>query len=305
MRVTLLGTSAAQPTARRGLSGTAVRLHGERLLVDCGEGTQRQMVRFGTGFALDLVLFTHFHADHFLVILGFLRTLAMAERSDPLDLYGPGPFIDRELPRMIRTLGEALPFALNLVPLAPGDVIQRRDYRISAVGVEHRGPALGYVLEEPARPGVFDVHKARALGIPQGPLFGTLQRGESVTLPGGRTIPPDAVLGPPRSGRKLAFSGDTRPCEALIEAAQAADLLVHESTFSAADADRAVFTRHSTAEEAAQVAAAAGVEHLVLSHLSTRYDNEPGTLLREARARFEGRLQVAEDGLALEIGYRD
>jgi ribonuclease Z len=301
LRVTFLGTSAAQPTLRRGLSATQIRAHSDRLLVDCGEGTQRQMLRFGTGFRLDLVLFTHFHADHYLGIIGFLRTLSMGGRTEPLVVYGPSPFVTRELRELIHVgIGE-LPYPVELRALAQGDVVARDGYWIRAVGVDHRTPALGYVLEEPPRPGAFDVAAARALGVEPGPLYSALQSGRVVTSREGREVRPEQVLGEPRPGRKLALSGDTRPCQSFIDAARGADLLVHDSTFSREEQARAVETRHSTAFEAGEVAAAAGARQLVLSHLSTRYDTRPHVLRGEAKRAFGGEITVAEDGLALEL----
>lgn len=300
LRVTLLGTAAAQPTLRRGLSATAVRAHGDRFLVDCGEGTQRQLLRFGGGFGLDYVLFTHFHADHYLGIIGFVRTLAMGGRTEPLTLYGPAPFIQR-LPELVHVGGGDLGFPVDCVALQPGEVVQREHYRVQAVRVDHRGPALGYVLEEPERPGPFDVQRALALGVPAGPLFGQLQRGAAVTLPSGQVVQPADVLGASRPGRKVVFSGDTRPCRALIEAGRDADLFIHESTFSERERARALETRHSTAHEAALAAAEANARALVLTHLSARYDTCPEVLRREAEPTFGGALTVAEDGLELDV----
>jgi ribonuclease Z len=301
LRVTLLGTSAAQPTLRRGLSATAVRAHGDRFLVDCGEGTQRQMLRFGTGFGLDFVLFTHFHADHYLGILGFTRTLGMHGREQPLDVFGPAPFIET-LARWIRGDG-GLPYEVRGAALADGATVERDGYRIRAVAVDHRGPALGYVIEEPPRPGVFDVDRARQLGIPPGPAYGRLQAGESIEV-GGRTLRPEDVLGPARRGRKVAFSGDTRPCEAFIAASAGADVIVHDSTFGDAEQERACETHHSTAFEAATVAAQAAAGKLVLTHFSTRYDTCPDVLKKQAARAFHGEIAVAEDGYAFEVPFR-
>ena len=305
LRVTLLGTSAAQPTERRGLSAAAVRAHGDRFLVDCGEGTQRQLLRFGVGFRLDYVLFTHFHADHYLGIVGFLRTLSMGEREEPLTLYGPGPQVHTLLKKLVTMGIEKLNFPVEFHELSPNDVVDRGEYKIRAVRVDHRVPTLGYVVDEPARPGVFDVDKAQELGVPPGPLFGQLQRGQVVTTPGGQAVSPAQVLGPSRPGRRVVFSGDTRPCDTLAEAANRADLLVHEATFGEREQQRARQTKHATAAEAATIAGRGEVKRLVLTHLSTRYDMSPELLKREARRRYEGPLQVAEDGLSLEISLRE
>lgn len=301
----MLGTSAAQPTVRRGLSATSVRTHRDHFLIDCGEGTQRQLLRFGVGYDIDFVLFTHLHADHYLGIAGFLRTMAMGARRAPLELYGPVPLAEDELPALLELERGELCFAARYRALADGDLLERDGYSIRAVAVEHRAPALGYVLEEPRRPGEFLVGRARELGVPEGPLFGHLQAGEAVTLADGRTIVPGDVMGPARRGRKVVFSGDTRPCGALERAAAGADLLVHDSTFSTANHARAVQTGHSTAAEAAALAARAGVRELILTHLSSRPESAPERLAEEARAVFSGPIAVAEDGLVREVSLPD
>ncbi|NOK07664.1 MULTISPECIES: ribonuclease Z [Corallococcus] len=304
LRLTFLGTSAAQPTLHRGLSGLAVKAHADLLLFDCGEGSQRQMVRFGTGFTVDAAFFTHFHADHYLGIIGFLRTLGMTGRTEPMHLYGPPPA--RRLLHQAVHLGlESLAFPVEIHELKDGDVVRRNGYSVQAVGVDHRIHALGYVLAEDARPGRFHLEKARELGVPEGPAFGKLQKGEAVTLPDGRVVKPEDVLGEARAGRRLVISGDTRPCPALVQAAKDADLLVHESTFSDDEQTRAVETRHSTAREAAQVARDAGAKRLILTHLSSRHDTDPGRLLTQAREAFKGPVEVAFDGLTVELPLRD
>jgi ribonuclease Z len=301
LRVTLLGTSAAQPTLRRGLSATSVRTHGDHFLIDCGEGTQRQLLRFGVGYDVDFVLFTHLHADHYLGIVGFLRTMAMGARRAPLELFGPTARPDDELPKLLELTRAELTFPCAYRALADGARIEREGYAIRAVAVEHHAPALGYVLEEPPRPGAFLLERARELGVPEGPLYGRLQAGEAVTLDDGRTILSSDVMGPPRRGRKVAFSGDTRPCPALARAAAGADLLIHDSTFASTNQARAILTGHSTAAEAAGIAAAAGVHELILTHLSSRHESLPERLAEEARAVFTGPISVAEDGLTREV----
>ncbi|MBN8470172.1 ribonuclease Z [Corallococcus exiguus] len=304
LRLTFLGTSAAQPTLHRGLSGLAVKADADLLLFDCGEGTQRQMVRFGTGFTVDAAFFTHFHADHYLGIIGFLRTLGMMGRTEPMHLYGPPPA--RRLLHQAVHLGlESLAFPVEIHELKDGDSVRRNGYTVQAVGVDHRIHALGYVLAEDGRPGRFHLEKARELGVPEGPSFGKLQKGESITLPDGRVVKPEDVLGESRSGRRLVISGDTRPCPSLVQAAKDADLLVHESTFSDDEQARALETRHSTAREAAQVARDAGAKRLILTHLSSRHDTDPGRLLTQAREAFKGPVEVAFDGLTVELPLRD
>jgi ribonuclease Z len=299
LRVTFLGTSAAQPTLQRNLSAVAVRRTSELLLFDCGEGTQRQMMRYGTGFAVDAIFFTHFHADHYLGLLGFLRTLHMQGRQAPLALFGPAPartLLDRAL-----HLGfEEYLFPVTIRQLAAGERVELGGALVEAIGVDHGVPALGYSLVEAQRPGEFHPDSATALGVPEGPLFGKLQHGEAVDLPSGRRVEPREVLGPGRPGRKLVFSGDTRPCEALRRAAEGADLLVHESTFEERDLPRAKETRHSTAREAASLASAARVKRLALTHFSSRYEERLQQMTEEARAEFPGAV-LAHDGLSIEI----
>ncbi|MCC6555318.1 MAG: ribonuclease Z [Polyangiaceae bacterium] len=299
LSLTFLGTSAAAPTADRNLSGLFLTRGGDSFLFDTGEGTQRQMIRFHTGFGVKAVLFTHFHADHYLGIIGFLRTLGMLGRTEPLVLYGPRPAATL-LPQAIRLGAEDAALPAEVVEIGDGIVVQGDGYRIEAFETDHRIPSLGYALVEDERPGRFDAAAARALGIPEGPLFGRLQRGEGVTLPDGRLVAPEQVVGPSRRGRRVVISGDTRPCSSTVAAARGADLLIHEATFGDAEQERAAATRHSTAREAAIVAREAGVARLVLTHLSSRYDREPETLLGQARQEI-GECEVAEDGLALEV----
>jgi ribonuclease Z len=299
LRLTFLGTSAAQPTVARNLSGLAVKADADLALFDCGEGSQRQMARFGTGYDLDVVFFTHFHADHYLGIIGLLRTLSMMGRGRELALYGPPPAAAL-LDRAVHLGIEALDFPVRFEELQPGDRVSRPGYSVRAVAADHRTPAIGYLLEEDARPGRFDVARAAALGVGAGPDFGRLQRGERVTLDDGRTVDPAEVLGPPRPGRRLALSGDTRPTADLAAAAADVDVLVHEATFCDDEQERALLTRHSTAREAARVAREARARRLVLTHVSSRYDQQPERLLAEAREEFEGPTEVAYDGLVLE-----
>lgn len=300
LRLTFLGTSAAQPTIHRNLSGIAVKADTDALLFDCGEGSQRQMVRFGTGFSVDAVFFTHFHADHYLGIIGFLRTLGMGGRDEPLLLYGPPP-AKRLLHQAVHLGVERLEFPIDIRELRAGDVVDRGNYCVRAVQADHRVNALGYVLEEHTRPGRFDVEKAKALGVPSGPLFGKLQKGEFVEASDGRIVKPEDVLGEARAGRKLVISGDTRPSQHMIDASRGADLLIHESTFSDDEQARAIETKHSTAREAGRVAREAGVRRLILTHLSSRHDTEPGRLASQAREEFKGTVDVAWDGFTLDL----
>jgi ribonuclease Z len=304
LRLTFLGTSAAMPTLHRNVSGLAVKADSDLLLFDCGEGSQRQMIRFGTGFAVDAVFFTHFHADHYLGIIGFLRTLGMGGREQPLTLYGP-PSARRVLDAAIHLGVERLAFPVDVQELRDGEFVRRKGYQVRAMKVDHRVNALGYVIEEDTRPGRFDAEAAKRLGVPHGPDFGKLQKGQAVTLADGTVVKPEQVLGVARAGRRVVISGDTRPCPSVVAASKEADLLVHEATFSDDEQARALETRHSTAREAARVAKEAGARRLVLTHLSSRHDVDPRPLLEQARQEFPGQVDVAYDGFSLEVPLRE
>lgn len=301
LRVTFLGTSAAAPTLHRNVSGIAVKADADLLLFDCGEGSQRQMIRYGTGFSVSAVFFTHFHADHYLGIIGFLRTLGMGGREQPLTLYGP-PSARRVLDTAIHLGVERLAFPVDIQELKGGEEVRRNGYVVKAVRVDHRVNALGYVLQEDVRPGRFDLAVAKSLGIPPGPAYGKLQKGEAVTLADGRVVQPSEVLGPARKGRKLVISGDTRPCAAVVEAAKHADVLIHEATFSDDEQERALETRHSTAREAGKIATDAQVKRLVLTHFSSRHDVDPEPLVTQAKEAYStGPVEPARDGFTFEI----
>jgi ribonuclease Z len=266
----LLGTSGSAPTAARGTSATLVRRGGDRLLVDCGEGTQRQLLRSDTGLVdLEHVFLTHLHADHVLGLPGMLKTYALRGREVAITVHGP-----RGTRALLGALGIVigrLTYPLEIVELADGETIARDGYRIESFAVEHGRNALGYALREDSRPGRFDVESANALRVPDGPARGALQRGETVTLDNGRIILPEQVLGPERRGRVVVLTGDTAPAASVVAAASGADVLVHEATFLADERTRARETEHSTAGEAALVAREADVGLLVLTHLSARY----------------------------------
>jgi ribonuclease Z len=268
--VVFLGTSGSTPTAQRALPATLVRRGGDRLLIDCAEGTQRQLLRSDVGLVeLEDVFLTHYHADHYLGLPGMLKTFALRGRELPLRLYGPRGLHD--LMGSLRRIFGRLTYPVELVELEPGVVLERDGYRLEAFPVNHGLPALGYALVEAERPGRFDVETADRLGVPDGPARGRLQSGEDVVLADGRTVAPGDVLGPPRAGRKVVLSGDTAPAASVVEAAEGADLLVHEATFLADERERARETLHSTAGEAALAAREAAVRMLALTHVSTRY----------------------------------
>jgi ribonuclease Z len=303
LTVTFLGTSAARPTVERNVSATVIVREGETLMFECGEGTQRQMMRYGVSFSLSDIFVTHFHADHFLGVIGLLRTLGLQGRTEPMRLYGPRG-AKRVLGTALRLGIERTPFEVEIQELSPGDRIARRGYDIVVFSTVHGRYSVGYALVEHQRLGRFDPQKARALGVPEGPLWGKLHRGEAVTLEDGRIIAPEGLVGPPRPGRKIVYPGDTRPCESVVEAAEEADLLIHEATFGDEEKQRAVETEHSTATEAAQVALAARVKKLVLHHLSARYSADSGVLLEQARAVFPETI-VARDGMVIEVPFPD
>ena len=294
LSVFFAGTAGSIPTARRGLPAVLVRRGGDRILFDCGEGTQRQLVQSVGLTELTEVFLTHFHADHWLGLPGLLKTFDLRARERPLAVHGP-PGI-RELVTLAMRVAGRVRFELELVELAPGDVLERDGYKIAPVAVAHRvSNALGYVLYEDPRPGEFDPETATALGVVPGPEFGYLQRGETV-----RGVRPEQVLGPPRAGRKIVISGDTSPCETLRIASHDADVLLHEATFAEEERARAAETGHSTAAQAATLARDAGVTLLALTHFSTRYP--VGVLRDEARAIFP-RTVLPRDFDTIEIPF--
>ena len=225
LSVTFLGTSAARPTVERNVSALALAREGETLLFECGEGTQRQMMRYGVSFALSEIFFTHFHADHFLGVIGLIRTLGLQGREEAMRLYGPRG-ATKVLTQAISLGVERVPFEVTVTEVGAGDKIgeegrgKREGYDIHVFGTEHGGGSVGYALKEHERLGRFDPEKARELGVPEGPLWGKLQRGEAVELPDGRTVGPDNIVGAKRPGRLVVITGDTRPCAAVVEAAR-------------------------------------------------------------------------------------
>ncbi len=299
--VTFIGTSASVPSAARGTSATLVSRGGRRWLVACGEGTQRQLLRSGVGLAdVDLVLITHLHGDHFLGLPGMLKTFALRGREEPLLIIGPEG-LDQLMVTLHPLIGR-LPFHLEVAETGVGEVLRDDDVVIRAFHTDHGVRSLGYAVVEDDRPGAFDVDAARALGVPDGPAFGVLQRGGEVTLESGEVVRPGQVMGEARDGRVVVFSGDTRPCAGTEEAARGADLLIHEATFCHEDAPRALETRHSTAREAGALAARAGVRMLALTHVSTRV--QPREVRREAEREFPGVI-VPRDFDQVEIPFRE
>ena len=310
LSVTFLGTAASRPTVERGVSSIAIQREGETLLFECGEGTQRQMMRYGVGFTLNEVFISHYHADHFLGVIGLVRTLGLQGREEALHLHGPKG-AKKVLGQALQVGVEKAPFPVEIHEVKPGDALDRGAFMIEVFGVDHGRHAVGFALREHERLGRFHPEKAKELGVPEGPLWGDLHRGESVefdvALDDGTTehrrVGPEDLVGPPRPGRLIVYSGDTRPCESVVAAAEEADLLIHEATFGEEEKDRAVETDHATALEAARVALAARVSKLVLTHLSARYSAAPDVLLEEAKQVFP-ETTVARDGMTIEVKYQ-
>jgi len=282
LSVVFLGTGSSVPSARRSTASVLLIRGGTRLLVDCGEGTQRQMQRSLGLVQVDEIYLTHFHADHMLGLPGLLKTYDLTGREEPLTIYGPRGlqgFFDG-LGRLIGRVG----YRLDLVELDPGDAVPHEGARVEAFAAEHSVRANGYALIEEPRPGRFDPEEAKRLGVAEGPAFAALQRGEEVEGSAG-TVRPEQVMGESRGGRTVAVTGDTAPSHATVAAAADADLLVHDASFSEEEAQRAADTGHSTVGQAAAVAREAHVKLLSLVHISSRY--HVGKVLDEAREVFE------------------
>jgi ribonuclease Z len=302
LSIRFLGTSASRPTTERNVTALTMIREGETLLFDCGEGTQRQMMKYGTSFSLRDIFFTHMHADHMLGVIGLFRTLSLQGRTEPMRLWGPRG--SAALLKQAIALGsDKQSFPLEINEVTPETPITRKGYSIVPYTVDHKDKlALGYALIEDIRLGRFNPEKARALGIPEGPAWGRIHKGQSVTLDDGRVIEPSELVGPTRAGRKVVFTGDSRPAASTIQIAEGADLLIHEATFADDEEPRARETGHATAREAAQVAAKAGVKQLVLTHLSARYSINASELLQQAKEVFPETV-VARDGFEIEIPF--
>ena len=271
------GTAGSVPTARRGLPALLLRAGGDRVLFDCGEGTQQQLLRSVGLPELDAIFVTHYHLDHWLGLLGVLKTFDLRGRERPLSIYGPPGL--KALLHAMRPAWGRVSFPLALEELDPHEEVGFGGYVIAPFPVEHRVRAYGYAFAEDDRPGRFDADAAERLGVAPGPDFGRLQAGETVD-----GVSPEQVVGEPRRGRRIVISGDTAPCQATEVFAHQADVLVHESTFLSDEVERARETGHSTARQAAEIAVAAEVRLLALTHLSTRYF--PRDVRDEAREVF-------------------
>jgi ribonuclease Z len=302
LRVIFLGTGGSLPTRNRNPSAIMVNREGELLLFDCGEGTQQQMMRARTGMmSLSSIFVSHFHADHFLGIPGLIQTMSFMGRTEPLLIYGPEG--TREFTELFKAFGFFnFKYEIYGIPLKPGDIVERKDYVIRTLKTEHGIPSLGYALIENPRPGRFNREKAVEMGIPPGPLFAELQKGNPLEVDG-RLVKPEDVMGPLRPGRTIVYSGDTRPCESILEASRDADLLIHDCSFSDEMTDWAEESGHSTAGEVAALAKEAGVRRLILTHISSRYSDDVEPILTDSKKIF-GNVTVAEDLMEVEVPYR-
>jgi ribonuclease Z len=297
--IVFLGTSASAPTAQRAPAALLVRRGGDKLLFDCGEGTQRQLMRSTLGLPeLQEIFFTHFHGDHYFGLPGMLKTFSLRQRELPLTIYGPVGL--SELYKSLGRLIGKLSYPVELEEVRPGEALERDNYRILVFPVHHGVSAVGYAVAEDERPGEFDSATADALGIPFGPERGALQRGESITLDDGQVLTPDAVLGPPRPGRRIVIPGDTAPVETVRVLSEHADVLIHEATFLEDERERAAETLHSTAVQAAELARDAGVRLLALTHVSPRYFGPE--VAREAREVFPATV-VPKDFDVIEVPF--
>jgi ribonuclease Z len=296
-----LGTSGSAPTATRAPAALLIRRGGDRLLFDCGEGTQRQLMRSTVGLPdLEQIFITHYHGDHYLGLPGMLKTFQLRQREVPLTVHGPPGL--RDLFSGLRRVFGKLSYELELVEVRPGEALDRDGYRILVFPVDHGTQAVGYAIDEEDRPGRFDSDAADALGIPFGPERGALQHGESITLDDGRVFTPDAVIGESRPGRRIVIPGDTAPVDTVRVLAEGADVLVHEATFTDEERDRAADTLHSTARQAAELARDARVRLLALTHVSPRYFG--GELAREAQDVFPATV-VPHDFDVIEVPFAE
>jgi len=304
LHIVFLGTAASIPTVARALPSVVAKRKNEVLMFDCGEGVQRQMIRANVGFHRKMKVFvTHMHGDHVLGLPGLLQTMSLLDRQQKLDVYGPVGI--KAFVEAIRTTVQfVLTFPIEIHEIKDeGIICQEKEYEVKAAQTDHVVPSLTYALIEKPRPGRFNPKKAETLGVPEGPLWSKLQRGEKVKTPTGRIVKPEQVVGSPRPGRKIVYSGDTRPIESLLRLAEGADLLIHEATFDDELLDKAVEDGHSTPSQAAETAKKAKVKKLILTHLSSRYKNTQ-SLLEQARKIFSN-VTIAEDFMEIEVPLLD
>jgi ribonuclease Z len=304
LRVIFLGTAGSVPTPKRSLPAILVQRKGEQLMFDCGESVQRQMMKAKTGFHKKMKIFvSHMHGDHVLGLPGLLQTMALLDRERKLEVYGPSG-IKRFIEAISETVQFVLTFPVEIHEIEEvGVVCEEEEYTVQAVWADHVIRSLAYALVEKPRSGKFYLEKAKALGVPEGPLWSKLQHEHNVNLPDGRVIKPEQVVGPPRPGRKIVYTGDTRPFKGFVKFAAGADLLIHDATLDDELAERAAEDGHSTPSQAAKDAKKAKAKQLILTHISARYD-DTSILLKQARKIFE-KTQVAEDFMKIEMPLLD
>lgn len=303
MKLIFLGTGGSMPTKERGLTSIALRREGELLLFDCGEGTQRQMTHTNVSpMKVDAIFITHFHGDHFLGVPGLVQTMSLMDRERNLEIYGP-PGTEEKISSLLKIPTYSLKFDIEVRDLTPGDKVRREGYQIETAEIKHSAPGIAYSVVEDERPGKFHVEKAKELGLEPGPKYSHLQEGEAIELSDGTTIEPEQVVGPPRPGRKITYSSDTRPSEEILKLAEDADVLIHDGTFGADLEEEAQEGGHSTVKQAAQIAKEANVEKLVLTHPSPRY-SDLSELENEAQEIFPNSVFV-EDLMEIEVDLKD
>ncbi|HII98511.1 MAG TPA: ribonuclease Z [Methanoregula sp.] len=307
LHIHFLGTAGALPTPQRNPPCIMIRRGSDTLLFDCGEGAQQQMMRARCGFTINAIFITHWHADHFLGVFGLVQTMSFNGRTEPLTIYGP-----EWVHEFVKTLRHVarfnLKFPMESVEISHGSWVRFDGYTVTAFGVNHGMPALGYVLEEDSRPGRFNREGAIALGVLPGPLFGRLQRGEPVTVGSGsdqKVIHPEQVMGRSRPGRKIVYTGDTRAISPdVMEIARDADLLIHDATYDESEAARAAEFFHATAGQAGEAASALSARALALVHISSRY-TDAGAHISDAQKRYGGRILAPNDLEMIEVTFRD
>lgn len=304
MRVIFLGTAGSVPTSARSLPAVLIKRQDEQLMFDCGEGVQRQMIKARVGFHKKMKIFiSHMHGDHVLGLPGLLQTMALMDRQKKLEIYGPEG-IKRFLEDTREVLQFGLTFPVEIHEICDAGVIcEEKDYMVEAAWSNHVVPSLAYAFVEKPRPGKFYPEKARALGVPEGELWSRLQHGEKVKLPNRRVVSPEDLMGSPRQGRKIVYTGDTRPFTGFAKFAANADLVIHDSTFDDTLSEKADVDGHSTPSQAAQQAKKAKAKKIVLTHISARYI-DAGLLLKQAQKVFKNAL-VAEDFMELELPLLD
>ncbi len=304
LSVIFLGTAGSVPTPKRSLPAIVIHRKNELLIFDCGEGIQRQMIQSGVGFHRKTKVFiSHLHGDHILGLPGLLQTMSLLDRERKLEIYGP-PGIETFVNAIQQTVQFNLTFPLTICEVENAKTVcKEKEYEVHAVWADHVVPSLAYALIEKPRPGRFNLEKAKALGVPEGPLWSTLQHGSAVKLPNGRVVKSEEIIGPSRPGRKIVYSGDTRPANSIAGLAKNADLLIHDGTFDDELKDKAYEDGHSTASQAAEIANKAKAKWLILTHVSARYKNSD-VLVEQARKIF-AKSDIAEDFAKIDIPLKD